>query len=312
MPRKILLKTTLSPGDVCTLTAAVESLHRAHPGDFLTDVRTLCNEIFLHNPHITPLRDDEAEPIEMHYTDHIDRCGSVPHSFLGGYTDHLAKILGTQIELKTNRPHLYLSDEEKGWMHQVQQYCTHKNTRFWLVNAGTKRDFTLKQWPVEYYQEVVDCFRGRIQFVQVGAGNHDHPELRNVISLVGQTNLRELIRLCWHAQGGIGPVTFIQHLFAAFEKPYVAILGGREPVAWTQYPLQTTLHTLGKLPCCRLGACWRSRVVALNDAGEQDGSLCDQPILGMQRPVGKCMAIIRPQEVIRAIEQCYEGGALAY
>lgn len=197
-------------------------------------------------------------------------------------------------------------------MNQVEEHFTHRPTKFWIVNAGVKQDYTLKQWPVEYYQEVIDHFRGTIQFVQVGASEHDHPTLASVINLVGQTDTRQLIRLCYHAQGGIGPITFIQHLFAGFEKPYVALLGGREPVNWVQYPLQTTLHTLGKLPCCRTRSCWRSRAVALNDRSEQDQSLCDSPVLGMARPVGKCMAIIKPIEVIRAIESCYEGGALTY
>ena len=133
-----------------------------------------------------------------------------------------------------------------------------------------------------------------------------------MINLVGQTDVRQLVRLSYHAQGGLGPVTFIQHLFAAFEKPYVALLGGREPVSWVQYPLQTTLHTLGKLPCCRTRSCWRSRVVPLGDGAEQDGSLCEAPVLGMQRPVGRCMAAITPADVVRAISAYFEGGALAY
>jgi hypothetical protein len=73
-------------------------------------------------------------------------------------------------------------------------------------------------------------------------------------------------------------------------------------VIWTQYPLQTTLHTMGRLPCCRTRACWRSRVVALGDGSEQDSSLCEMPVLDFQRPVGKCMAMIEPLDVIRAIE----------
>jgi ADP-heptose:LPS heptosyltransferase len=149
-------------------------------------------------------------------------------------------------------------------------------------------------------------------FLQVGSAEHDHPTLDGVVNLVGRTDTRQLICLACHAQGGLGPITFLQHLCAAFEKPYVALLGGREPVSWTQYPLQTTLHTLGKLPCCRTHACWRSRVVALNDGAEQDRSLCEAPVLTMSRPVGKCMAIIRPEEVIRAIEACYDGGAMSY
>ena len=308
MPRRIILKTQLSPGDLCTLTAAIESLHWSYPGQFLTDVRTTCDAIFQHNPHVTPLPDHKAQTIEMHYTDLVSCCDRVPNPFLRGYCQDLGKNLGIALELQTSRPHLYVSEQEKttrpifGGVELPEDY--------WLVSAGVKSDFTLKQWPVEYYQEVIDHFRRKVQFVEVGAAEHDHPKLNGVLDLVGRTDARQLICLAYHAVGGLGPITFLQHLCAAFEKPYVALLGGREPVSWVQYPLQTTLHTLGKLPCCRTKSCWRSRVVRLGDGSEQDGSLCEWPVLDMQKPVGKCMAIIKPVEVIRAIEACYEGGGV--
>ena len=312
MRHKCILKAWLSPGDVCTLTAALEALHAAYPGQYLTDVRTPCDELFLYNPRITKLHESEARVIEMHYTDLINCADDVPNHFLRGYCFDLAKNLGVSLELNANRPRLYLSGEEKATHPLVQHRVSSKPVPYWLVTAGIKSDYTLKQWPVEYYQDVVRHFRGKVQFVQVGSSEHDHPELDGVINLVGKTDLRQLVCLAYHADGGLGPITLLQHLCAAFEKPYVALLGGREPLNWTQYPLQTTLHTLGKLPCCRFRACWRSRVVPLNDGSEQDNILCESPILGMARPVGKCMALIRPADVVRAIEGYFEGGALTY
>jgi ADP-heptose:LPS heptosyltransferase len=301
VPRKIIFKTQLSPGDICTLTAAIESLHATYPGGYITDVRTSCDELFLHNPNITKLADGEGEEIEVHYTDLIGCCDAVPNTFLRGYCFDIAKQLGIWLELTTNRPHLYLSDSERG-IHPLRGHPYGAPGRYWLVNAGTKRDYTLKRWPVEYYQQVIDHFRGTISFVQIGSGEHDHPPLDGVLNLVDETNTRQLLCLAFHAQGGLGPITFLQHICAAFEKRYIALLGGREPVIWTQYPLQTTLHTMGRLPCCRTRACWRSRVVALGDGSEQDSSLCEMPVLDFQRPVGKCMAMIEPLDVIRAIE----------
>ena len=172
---------------------------------------------------------------------------------------------------------------------------------FWLVCAGTKSDYTAKAWPVEHYQEVVDRTRGRIQWVQVGALQHNHPELRGVIDLRGQTDQRQLIRLAYHCHGGLGPVTYLQHLCAAWEKPYLCLLGGREPATWVQYPLQHTFHTMGLLDCCRTKACWKSRVVPLNDGSDKDNSLCQWPVLGGRMPVGKCMASIRPERVIQIL-----------
>ena len=68
-------------------------------------------------------------------------------------------------------------------------------------------------WDVERCQAVVDHFRGRIQFVQCGeAGKgHVHPPLEGVINLVGRTDLRQIVRLIYHAQGIVCPVTFFMH-----------------------------------------------------------------------------------------------------
>src|SRR5665213_3767091 len=164
MPRRIILKCHLSPGDLCTLTAAIHSLHDACPGHYLTDVRTSCDELFLHNPRITRLAEGRAESIELHY-DLIHRCDSAPIPFLRGYCDDLGRRLGIALELSTNRPHIYLAEDEK----QARPFADlGLPGEYWLVNAGVKSDFTLKQWPVEYYQEVVDHFRGKVSFVQVG------------------------------------------------------------------------------------------------------------------------------------------------
>ena len=137
---------------------------------------------------------------------------------------------------------------------------------YWIVNAGVKSDYTCKAWPIEYFQEVVDRTRGKIRWVQIGLREHNHPELRGVTSLLKSgPPLRELIRLAYHAQGGLGPVTFLQHLCAAWKKPYICLVGGREPATWVQYPYQHTLHTVGQIDCCRPYSCWKARVVPLGD-----------------------------------------------
>jgi ADP-heptose:LPS heptosyltransferase len=303
MGRKLILQCRLSPGDVLTMTAAVESLHATYPGQYLTDTRTPAPEIWEHNPHITRMEDGEGELLDLGYPT-VHRSNQAPLPFLDGYTRDLGRRLGVPLELTTNRPNLYLSDEEKQWVNQVRHHFTNgRIVPFWLICAGVKSDFTAKQWPVESYQEVVDATRGRIQWVQIGATEHSHPKFRGVIDLVGKTDGRQLIRLSYHAEGGLGPVTYLQHLMAAWEKPYLCLVGGREPVSWVQYPRQTTFHTIGQLACCRQGACWRSRVVPLADGSQQDGSLCDQPFLGLERPVARCMAAIRPREVVAVLDR---------
>lgn len=301
--KKLILRCDLSPGDVTTVTAALESLHTLYPGQYLTDVRVPkgCRDIFAHNPHITPLGADEATTIKLNYpTVHQSNNRATP--FLEGYTLDLGNSLGVPLHLTTNRPHLYLSrDEKKAAPFNLAR-------PYWIVNAGVKHDFTAKQWPVESYQAVVDATCDRMQWVQIGEANpkHDHEPLANVIDLRGRTTPRQMIHLAAHASGAIGPVTWLQHLMAAFEKPYVCLLGGREPTQWVQYPYQHTLHTVGTLDCCKTRACWKSRVVPLGDGDKKDTeSLCKYPVLGGAKPVAKCMAMIRPAEVLAILERIF-------
>ena len=228
-------------------------------------------------------------------------CKQTSVNFLGGYTEHLAAQLGVPIRCQTNRPMLYLSREELPWTSQVDEITGGHRVPYWIVCAGTKSDFTTKQWPVEYYQEVVDRTSHKWQWVQIGESSHNHPALTGVIDLRGKTDTRQLIRLVYHARGGLGPVTFLQHLCAAFRKPYICLLGGREPITWVQYPLQHTLHTLGLLDCCRHQACWKSRVTALGDNPQLDGSLCELPVLSGSKPVGRCMQMITPEHVVAVL-----------
>jgi hypothetical protein len=88
MPRNLILHCRLSPGDVLTMTAAVESLHAQFSGQYRTDVRTTVAEIWQHNPHITPLADGEGEALDLEYGT-IHRSDKVLLSFLGGYVRDL-------------------------------------------------------------------------------------------------------------------------------------------------------------------------------------------------------------------------------
>lgn len=302
-PRKIVFRSILSPGDAMTLTAALESLHQTYPGQFLTDVRTSTHEIFENNPHITKLTDNESEVIDIHYpTVHKSSQHSV--TFINGYLQDIAGQLKVELKPVTNRPHLYFTDEEKKWINQIREnFSKSRDIPFWIVNAGIKSDFTAKQWPVEFYQKVIDETIGLIQWVQIGDRDHSHPELKNCIDCRGKTDHRQLMRMTYHADGALGPVTYLQHICAALEKPYICLLGGRESVTWVQYPKQMTLHTIGQLDCCKNGGCWKSRVIPLGDSDEKDKSVCQHPILGMQRPIAKCMAMIKPIEVISILNR---------
>jgi ADP-heptose:LPS heptosyltransferase len=315
--RKLILRNYQSAGDIVMLSAAVRDLHRCHPGEFVTDVRTSCADIWQHNPYLTPLSDDdpEARVIDCHYP-LIHRSNQEPRHFLDGFVEYLNDQLGTRIRVTDFRGDIHIDPSEHHWFRQVEALWPDAGPPLWLFASGGKYDFTIKWWDAQRYQRVVDHFRGRIQFVQVGEAHHNHPPLDGVVDLRGRTSLRELIRLMHHAQGALSAVSLLMHLTAAVavkpgmpqNRPCVVIAGGREPPHFTAYPHHQFIHTVGALRCCDNGGCWKSRTLPLNDGDVNDRpeALCVDVIGTLPR----CMDMISADEVIRRIELYYHGGAL--
>ena len=308
--QKLLLSSFQSPGDLVMLTAAVRDLHTCYPNRFLTDVRTGSPELWENNPYLTPIEvdDPDAELIECQYP-LIHFSNERPVHFVHGYIDFLNKRLGLRIRLTSLKGDIHLSAVERASPSPVEQ-ITGANQPYWIIVAGGKFDYTIKWWQIRRWQAVVDHFRDKILFVQVGERHHYHPPLRGVMDLRGKTSLRELIRLVYHAEGVLCPVTLLMHLAAAVEcKPggpsnrgCVVVAGGREPVSWEAYPSHAFIHTIGKLPCCETGGCWRSRSVPLGDGDEKDRPehLCVDVVNNLPR----CMHMITPEHVVQAVESC--------
>lgn len=307
--RNVILWNKQSPGDCLVMTAAIECLHQQHPGKFKTAVRCAVPAIFENNPRVVP-PGDGWETIEMHCP-HVHQSDARPIHFMESYCRYLGERLGVTIELTVNRPQLHFSQVEGTWISRVHEVLG-RPAKHWLINAGVKQDYTAKGWITDCWQEVVDRLRGEVLFVQVGEPHHKHPKLRGVIDQVGKTNAREFLRLCRSAEGGIGPVTYLQHCMAALGKPYVCVAGGREPPTWTAYNTQTTLSAIGALDCCRHGGCWKSRVVPLGDGDRKDGELCVQTVQVGDSVAQRCMMLIHPEHVVDAVLKHYRGGALTY
>jgi ADP-heptose:LPS heptosyltransferase len=315
---KLILRNFLSPGDIVMLTAAVRDLHRSHPGKFTTDVRTSCMELWQNNPNLTPLdeSDPEVRAVDCYYP-LIHQSNQRPYHFIHAFILDLNEKLALEIRPTDFRGDIHLSEREKAWPSQIEEICG-EDLPFWIVASGGKHDFTNKWWDPGRYQKVIDHFRDKILFVQVGHTDHHHPALEGVIDLRGCTNLRHLVRLVYHAQGVLCGVTSLMHLAAAVPtkpgapgaRPCVVIAGGREPSHWEAYPHHQFIHTIGALPCCATGGCWKSRVLPLDDGDEKDdpGSLC----MNVVGKLPRCMDMISAEEVIRRIRLYFDGGAIAY
>lgn len=317
--KKLILRCWYSLGDIVLLTAALRELHHAHPGQFLTDLRTPFDDLWQHNPHITPIRDGEGEVIECDYA-LLEESNTAPYHVIHSFTENLATQLGVRIRPTLFKGDIHLHPMEKVWTPQVAEIVG-ADVPYWIIAAGGKTDITIKWWATERWQAVVDHFRGKILFVQVGATGDHHPPLRGVLDLRGKTDVRQLIRLVHHSVGVLCPVTSLMHLAAAVpvragrpqNRACVAVAGGREPVQWEAYPHHQFLHTLGALPCCDNGGCWKARTVPL-ESGDPVGNhnLCVDPIrIGRSRKaisLPRCMSMITPGDAIRAVGRYHDAG----
>lgn len=326
-PLKFILRSSQSPGDILMLTAAVRDLTLSYPNKYLVDVRTSAEAIWENNPYITPLDDKDKDVIniKMEYPI-IHSSNESPYHFIHGYRKFLSSLIKRPIRPISLTGDLFLSENEKS-NEILDKYNI--NTPFWIIVNGGKSDFTAK-WPnPEHMQKVVEHFRGKILFVQVGEISkqsdniqHIHFPLEGAYNLIGKTSLRELIQLIYHSDGVLCPVTFAMHAAAAVPpksrnipgKPCVVIAGGREPAHWEAYSWHRFLSTVGSLPCCSTGGCWVSRCQIMEDGDDKDNkNLCKYPESikkDIKLVIPKCINMIKPRQIIDAVNSYYEGGIL--
>jgi hypothetical protein len=235
----------------------------------------------------------------------INRSNQQPVHFMDAWTQHLANQLGRPLQLVVNRPYVYLTEHEQ----RFRPAAAPPTGKYAVINASYKSCYPLKHPGHKLYQAIVDHFRDRITFVQTGDAKEHYRELQgpNVINAIGKTSVRDYIRLCYHAEFGIGPVTSTLHIFAAFQKPYFCF-NTREPNSWLFYPSVQFITSNGLLPCNRYGACWHNKA----DPASPDRNICERPHFIDGEWIPECAKIINPASVCERIEAMYNSGMLTY
>lgn len=301
--RKIILKQKQSLGDVITFTRSVIDFKQSFP-KWDIDVRVPCPEVFQNCPYLTPLseEDKDVEIFDIEYPD-INNSGWSGIHYSDAFRKDIERKVNVDIKKTAFKPDLWISDEEKGWINQVEQTFGWKG-KFWILNAGYKPDNELKKY--HRWQEVVDLlneyFDNKIKIVQIGHGHHNHPQLKNVYNLVGKTDVRQLIRLSYWSEGLMGPLSSQFTIAAALGKPGVVVAGGKEGVNWHIYPNIQHLYTNGTINCCLWDGCWM---------GGNSGS-CKNLI---ETDVGLsplCFEMIKPSMIFNSVKMYYEGGVLKF
>ena len=80
--KRLIFKNFQCPGDGVMLSAAVRDLKLAYPDRFEIDVRTACDALFEHNPHITKLREGDGGRRQRNHRNHQYRRITVGHTSL--------------------------------------------------------------------------------------------------------------------------------------------------------------------------------------------------------------------------------------
>jgi len=334
-PTKLILQNRLSPGDILVMSSAIRALHQAYPGEYLTDVRSPCTNIYENSPYLTPLDENASDvtvvklgkvdkngnlvdkftiqevleqhasadnllfEIDMHYPE-IHFSGQSGRHFSDGHRMFLAEQIGKPISQNGIQPDLFLSEAEK--RHPLVEELSGWDGDYIVLDAGYKNDYSLKRY--FFYQEVVDLLAARgIKCVQVGllSPEHTHPILKGTINLLGKTdNVRDLFSVIYNADVVITPVSFPMHIAAALKKPCVVVALGREAPRWEYYPNHRYLTVNGALPCCSYDGCWRNTIADCVD-------LVDTASYGK---VPHCQLLIPPQMIVDATMMYYEGGMM--
>ena len=290
MIRKLILRHSLDIGDTLMMTIAVRDLHLAYPNEYQTDTRTRWPDIWLNNPYITKIADGQGEILDIGYP-LIQNSGSL--SFSDAFRLDLASQLNIEIPWTSMNPDLHLTNEEK--LENIVEKEFNYPGKYWVINAGYKGDAILKYYP--FWREVANLLKNKIQLVQIGAGTAENDELENVYSLVGKTNVRDMFKIIYRSEGTIGPLSMQFIVGAAFGKPSVVVAGGKEPPRWQMYNNHRYLTVCGCLHCAPNNGCWTAKY--------QD---CKNRVGGIPR----CYAMIRPEDVARAVMLYYEGGLLSH
>lgn len=288
--KQLIFKQPQSPGDLLMLSVAIRDLHLTYPYQYETDVICFYPELFFNNQFITKLpKDKNIEIIDLFYNDYAEKLRDRYYHFSDCFIHILNEKLNICIKKTTSKASIDLTENEKNKNYVLDKYNLKKN--YILLNAGIKPDIPLKQYPVSYYQKIVNELNNDKSFdydiVQVGHNQHLHPILNGVIDLVGKTNyLRDYFSLVYNSSGCINHVSLQMHLANTFNKKCIVLAGNRECEWWNHYKNQIYIESDFNCNGYDKKGCWKKK-----------RNECEY----MGNYYSKCMEMIKPDYVLDKI-----------
>jgi hypothetical protein len=156
------------------------------------------------------------------------------------------------------RPYFYLTiDEREKWKRMKGTIAIQSS------GLGAKLAMRNKQWFPERFQEVIDSFKWKVKFVQIGSTND--PLLNGVVDFRGKTNIRESASILANSLLFVGNAGFLMHLARAVECPSVIVYGGREAPWQSGYSCNINLYSdIACSPCWQWNRCDYDRICMKN------------------------------------------------
>ena len=291
-------------GDILMFSCGIRDFKKAFP-DVRVNVISTAGHIWDNNPYIDrTLIPTEENTIKIGPGRLTNASNRLDWHFANAFRISIEDVLDVHIPQGESRPDIWFTEEEYNAPRVF-------NEPYWVIVLNGEKGWGCKMYPYERWQEFVNQNKD-ITFVQLGTNEDNPPRLQgqNIINFVGKTQdkdtgIRDLFKIFLNAEGSIGLVSFHMHLSGGLYKPAIIIAGAREPVSFTRYQGHQYLATEGCLPCAATTACWHCNI-----------DTCPQLVIDESkahigdRKVPKCVDIIYPEDITRALNMYYLGGRL--
>ena len=155
--------------------------------------------------------------------------------------EHNMNRLG--IEKYNYKAAYYLSKEEKEWA--KQEISEFKNP---LLAICTKSKESVKNWPVEYWTELLKSLIPKFSIIQLG--DNAEPKFQGVRSFAGKLSMRESAALLSQAKLFIGPDSLLMHVANGLNIKSLIIFGGSRPVECFGYANNINLTSTPECSPC--------------------------------------------------------------
>jgi ADP-heptose:LPS heptosyltransferase len=302
-PSEVIFKNRQAIGDILCFTSAVRDFKTAYPETRVGVISTAMH-IWDHNPHIDHNL-KEGNIVEIGPGKATNQSNRSDLHICNAFRLSMEDKLGISISQGPIKPDIWMSKEE------MKRKPIIDGDPYWILIPNGAPGWPAKQY--HRWQEVVDGLVSKgIRVVQLGVKGQ-YPLIRGAEDFIGKTQnpvtgIRDLFNIFLHSQGSVGLVSMHMHLSAAFNNPCVVVAGAREPHWFVHYFNHQFISTNGTLPCANMSACWACKLegckTLIEPGNIMEGHISDR--------VPRCVAIISPDEVIRAVLRYYDGGLLRY